>query len=97
MALLTGPEKGVHFFGEYISLKNGTFCPLFNHDTTSFKDTCLSIYSIVLPSGLYVLNGQPHMPASNLFRPLTVEIGETRKKLRSTVITVEYFEILRLG
>jgi hypothetical protein len=28
MALLTGPEKGVHFLGEHISLKNGTFCPL---------------------------------------------------------------------
>jgi hypothetical protein len=26
--LLTGPEKGVLFWGEHISLKNGTFCPL---------------------------------------------------------------------
>jgi hypothetical protein len=79
MAPFTGPEKGVHFWGEHISLKNGTFCPLFSHDTTSFKDTCLSIYLKVLPSGLYVLIGQPYMPASTLFRPLTVEIGETRK------------------
>jgi hypothetical protein len=79
MAPLTGSEKGVQFLGEHISHKNGTFCRLFSHDTTPFKDTCLSTYLIVLPSGLYVLNGQPYMPASTLFRPLTVEIGETRK------------------
>jgi hypothetical protein len=28
MAPLTGPEKGVHFLREHISLKNGTICPL---------------------------------------------------------------------
>jgi hypothetical protein len=35
-APFTAHEKGVHFLGEHISLKNGTFCPLFSHDTTSF-------------------------------------------------------------
>jgi hypothetical protein len=28
IAPLTAHEKGEHFFGEHISLKNGTFCPL---------------------------------------------------------------------
>jgi hypothetical protein len=28
IAPLTAHEKGVHFLGEHISLKNGTFCPL---------------------------------------------------------------------
>jgi hypothetical protein len=27
-APLTAHEKGVHFFGEHISLKNGSFCPV---------------------------------------------------------------------
>jgi hypothetical protein len=43
IAPLTGQKKGVHFLREHISLKNGTFCPLFSHDTGSFKDTCLLI------------------------------------------------------
>jgi hypothetical protein len=69
MAPLTGPEKGVHFLGEHISLKNVTFCPFFSHDTSSFKDTCLLIYLIEAKVALYVLNGQPNMPVSTLFRP----------------------------
>jgi hypothetical protein len=68
IALLLGQKKGVH-----ISLKNGTFCPLFSHDTNSFKDTCLYIYLKEAKVALYVLNGQPNMPVPTLFRPLTVE------------------------
>jgi hypothetical protein len=72
IAPLTAHEKGVHFFGEHISLKNGTIC-LISHNTSSFKDTCFLIRLEVLPDGLYVLNGQPNMPVPTLFRPLTVE------------------------
>jgi hypothetical protein len=43
MAPLTGPGKGVIFLKGHISLKNGTFCPLFSHDSTSFKRTCFLI------------------------------------------------------
>jgi hypothetical protein len=43
IAPLTAHGKGVHFFQGHISLKNGTFCPLFSHDSSSFKDTCLLI------------------------------------------------------
>jgi hypothetical protein len=53
MAPLTGHEKGVHFLRGHISLKNGTFCPLFSHDTSSFKDTCFLTRLKVLPDGLY--------------------------------------------
>jgi hypothetical protein len=69
MAPLTGPKKGVHFLGEHISLKNGTFCPLSSHDTSSFNDTFLLIYLIEAKVALYVLNGQPNMPVPTLFRP----------------------------
>jgi hypothetical protein len=44
MAPISAPKLGVHFFGGHISLKNGTFCPLSSHDSSSFKDTCLFIY-----------------------------------------------------
>jgi hypothetical protein len=40
MAPILAPILGVHFSGEHISLKNWTFCPLFIHDSSSFKDTC---------------------------------------------------------
>jgi hypothetical protein len=43
IAPLMAHEKGVHFLGEHISLKNLTFCPLFSHDTSSFKDTCFLV------------------------------------------------------
>jgi hypothetical protein len=33
-----------YIFSGHISLKNRTYCPLFSHDSTSFKDTCLFIY-----------------------------------------------------
>jgi hypothetical protein len=33
------PTFGVTFLKGRFSLKNGTFCPLFSHDTTSFKYT----------------------------------------------------------
>jgi hypothetical protein len=56
IAPLTGQKKG-SFFRGHISLKNGTFCPLFSHDTTSFKRTCFLIRLKVLPDGLY----RPHL------------------------------------
>jgi hypothetical protein len=43
MAPILAPLLGVHFFQGHISLKNGTFCPLFSHDSTFYKDTCLLI------------------------------------------------------
>jgi hypothetical protein len=53
MAPILAPTFGVTFLKERFSLKNGTFCPLFSHDTTSFKRTCLLIGLKVLPDGLY--------------------------------------------
>jgi hypothetical protein len=44
MAPILAPILGVHFFRGRFSLKNGTFCPLSIHDSSSFKDTCLFIY-----------------------------------------------------
>jgi hypothetical protein len=51
IAPLIGQKKGVHFLREHIFLKNGTFCPLISHDTSSFKDTCFLIRLKVLPDG----------------------------------------------
>jgi hypothetical protein len=36
-----GHVLGVHFSRGHISLKNRTYCPLFSHNSTSFKGTCL--------------------------------------------------------
>jgi hypothetical protein len=44
---------GVIFLRGHISLKNGTFFPLFSHDTTFFKSTCHLTRLKVLPDGLY--------------------------------------------
>jgi hypothetical protein len=44
---------GVHFFRGHISLKNGTFCPFFSHDSSSFKGTCFLTRLIVLLDALY--------------------------------------------
>jgi hypothetical protein len=44
---------GVDFLKGRFSLKNGTYCPLFSHDTTFFNDTCFLIKLKVLPGGLY--------------------------------------------
>jgi hypothetical protein len=41
MAPILAPILGVNFFRGHISLKNGTFCPLFSHDSSSFKNMCL--------------------------------------------------------
>jgi hypothetical protein len=41
MAPILAPLLVVIFFWGHISLKNGTFCPLFSHDSTSFKNMCL--------------------------------------------------------
>jgi hypothetical protein len=43
MAPILAPILGVHFFWGHISIKNGTFCPLFSHDSTSFKNMWLLI------------------------------------------------------
>jgi hypothetical protein len=43
VAPLTGQKKRGTFLREHISLKNGTFCPLFSHDTTFFKRKCFLI------------------------------------------------------
>jgi hypothetical protein len=42
MVPLTAPLLGSFLWG-HISLKNRTYCPLFRHDTTSFKYTCFLI------------------------------------------------------
>jgi hypothetical protein len=39
-----GANFGGIFFRGHISFKNRTYCPLFSHDSMSFKDTCLFIY-----------------------------------------------------
>jgi hypothetical protein len=44
---------GVIFLKGHISLKNGTYCPFFSHDTTFFKSTCFLIRLKVLLEGLY--------------------------------------------
>jgi hypothetical protein len=53
MAPILAPILGVHFWGDHISLKNGIFCPLFSHDSSSFKGTCFLIRLIVLLDALY--------------------------------------------
>jgi hypothetical protein len=73
MAVILRPLLGVHFFGGHISLKNWTICPLFKHDTSSFKDTCLLIELKVLPGGLYVFNGLLNMPVHTYLMKRTVE------------------------
>jgi hypothetical protein len=66
MAPILAPILGVHFLGEHISLKNGTFCPLFSHDSSSFKDACFLIRLKVLPYPLYGphLHCRSHRPTS---------------------------------
>jgi hypothetical protein len=44
---------GVIFLRGHISLKNGTFCPLSSHDTSSFNNMCLLIYLIEAKVALY--------------------------------------------
>jgi hypothetical protein len=41
MAPILAPILGIYFFRGHISLKNRTYCPLFSHDSTSFKDMCV--------------------------------------------------------
>jgi hypothetical protein len=53
MAPLLAPILRVHFFRGHISLKNGTFCPLFSHDSSSFKGTGFLTRLKVLPDALY--------------------------------------------
>jgi hypothetical protein len=53
MAPILAPILGIHFFRGHISLKNRTYCPLFSHDSSSFKGTCFLIRLIVLPDALY--------------------------------------------
>jgi hypothetical protein len=53
MAVNKRPLLEVHFFRGHISLKNWTICPLFSHDTSSFKDTCHLIYLIEAKVALY--------------------------------------------
>jgi hypothetical protein len=67
------PSFGVLFLKGRFSLKNGTYCPLFSHDTTFFKGTCLSIYLKVLPEDLYVFNRQPDIPVPTYLLKTTVE------------------------
>jgi hypothetical protein len=63
---------GFLFLKGRFSLKNGTYCPLFSHDTTFFTGTCLFIYLNILPDGLYVFNGQLDIPVLNNIRKRTV-------------------------
>jgi hypothetical protein len=53
MAVILRPLLGVNFFRGHISLKNRTYCPLFKHDTTSFKGACRFIYLIEAKIALY--------------------------------------------
>jgi hypothetical protein len=43
MAPILAPAFGVTFLKGRFSLKNGTYCPLFSNDTSSFKRTCLLV------------------------------------------------------
>jgi hypothetical protein len=83
MATFLGP-----FLGEHISLKNGTYCPLFSHDTTFFKRTFFLTWLEVLPDGLYVFNGQPDIPVPTYLLKRTVEIWMHTKSARAPLIIV---------
>jgi hypothetical protein len=77
------------FFGEHISLKNGTdVLPPFYHDTTFFKRTCFLIRLKVLLDGLYVFNGQPDISVPTYLLKRTVEIWMHTKSARATLIFV---------
>jgi hypothetical protein len=73
MAPILAPILGVHFLREHISLKNGTFCPLSSHNSSSLKDACFLIRFKVLPDALYGphLHCRSHGPTSVL--PFSVE------------------------
>jgi hypothetical protein len=62
-------KKSVTFLKGHISLKNWTYCPLFSHNTTSFKRTCFLNRLKVLPDGLYVFNGQHNIPVQLIILP----------------------------
>jgi hypothetical protein len=84
---LNGDLLGSFLKGRF-SLKNGTYCPLFSHDTTFFKRTCFLIRLKVLPDGLYVFNGQPDIPVPTYLLKRTVEIWMHTKSARATLIFV---------
>jgi hypothetical protein len=44
MAVILRPTFGFIFLKGHISFKNGTYCPLFSHNTTFFKGTYMSSY-----------------------------------------------------
>jgi hypothetical protein len=86
MAVNKRPSFWSPFFKRCFSLKNGTYCPLFSHDTTFFKDTCLLIKLKQLPSCLYVFDGQPDMPIPTYLLKTTVEFWMHTKNARATLI-----------
>jgi hypothetical protein len=53
MATILATTFGVTFLKGRFSLKNGTYYPLFSHNTTSFKRICFLIYSKEVPDALY--------------------------------------------
>jgi hypothetical protein len=73
MAVILRPSFGVLFLKGHISLKNGTCCHLFSHDSSSVKDTCFLIKLNVLPGGLYVFNRLLNMPVPTYLMKRTVE------------------------
>jgi nitrate reductase NapE component len=73
MAVILWPLLGVHFFRGHISLKNWTICPLFSHDTSTFKDTCLLIYLMEAKVALYVFNVLINMPVPTYLMKRIVE------------------------
>jgi hypothetical protein len=64
---------GVLFLKGRFSIKNGTYCPLFSHDTTFFKGTCLLIKLKEAKVALYVFNGQLDIQVLNNIRKRTFE------------------------
>jgi hypothetical protein len=68
-----GANFGDIFLGGAYFPKNGTFCPLYSNDSSSFKDMCFLIRLKVLPDALYGphLHCHSHGPTSVL--PFLVE------------------------
>ena len=53
MAVNKQPLSGVYYLEGEISLKTGTKIVLLRHSASPFKGTCLFLYSIEVPFGLY--------------------------------------------
>jgi hypothetical protein len=66
MAPILAPTFGVTFL-------KGRFSLILRQSESPFKGTCFLIKLKVLPSGLYVFNGQPNMPVHTYLMKTTVQ------------------------